>query len=185
MGPSAGVLGARREGAAEILAHLLVDESLLYTKTKHYYRSAVEHDHNDLSEIFDSHCTRLEGIIRGVVERARPLEGIVPRILAKFLEHPRLDAQGQEDPGARTMIANLLAEHKAIIRSLRVDLGIAARRCDPAIDDFLRELMEAHQEAVWMLCSLMEERLELTGLASTASGSLRQTEGSRKPPAVA
>jgi starvation-inducible DNA-binding protein len=177
---SIAVLGTQGEAAAEILAHLLADESFLYTKTKNYYRNAVGHDLLELPEILESQCKWLEEIVREVVERVRPLEGIVPKILVKFLEHPRLNTQGQEDADARTMIANLLAEHKSIIRSLRADLGmVAARGCDMEISDFLKELMEEHQEAVWTLCSLMEERVGLIGRASTASGPPHHADGSR------
>jgi len=47
---SAGVLAARHEGTERILARLLADEPLLYTKTRNYYRTALGHDLKDLPE---------------------------------------------------------------------------------------------------------------------------------------
>jgi DNA-binding ferritin-like protein len=164
---SGGVLAARHEGTERILARLLADESLLYTQTRNYYRSAVGHDLTDLPELFESQCQRLEKTIHEVVERIRPLGGMVPRILARFLEHSQLDAQAPKDADARALIATLLANHKAIVRSLQMDLDvIAAEHRNTEMVDFLGEIMEEHQGAVWTLCSLMEEQMGLIGRAS-------------------
>jgi starvation-inducible DNA-binding protein len=50
------------------------------------------------------------------------------------------------------MIANLLADHEAVIRRLRVDLETVAEKYhDAGTNDFLTGLMEKHEKITWML----------------------------------
>ena len=55
------------------------------------------------------------------------------------------------------MISNLLADHEAIIRTLRVDLETCADRYrDAGTNDFLTGLMEQHEKMAWMLRATLE-----------------------------
>ena len=50
------------------------------------------------------------------------------------------------------MIANLLADHEAVIRALRQDLQTCADKySDAGTNDFLTGLMEKHEAMAWML----------------------------------
>jgi starvation-inducible DNA-binding protein len=55
------------------------------------------------------------------------------------------------------MLANLLADHEATIRQLRVDLETCADTYhDMGTNDFLTGLMERHEKMAWMLRSFGE-----------------------------
>jgi starvation-inducible DNA-binding protein len=55
------------------------------------------------------------------------------------------------------MITNLLADHEAVIQSLRADLGTAMdKHGDAGTSDFLTGLMEKHEKMAWMLRAFLD-----------------------------
>ena len=55
------------------------------------------------------------------------------------------------------MIANLLADHEAVIRQLRGDLETCADKYhDMGTNDFLTGLMEQHEKMAWMLRAFLQ-----------------------------
>lgn len=55
------------------------------------------------------------------------------------------------------MLANLLADHETIMRTLRRDLETAVdRHKDAGTNDFLTGLMERHEKMAWMLRAFLE-----------------------------
>jgi len=50
------------------------------------------------------------------------------------------------------MLATLLADHEAVIRTLRSDIGpVTDRYKDVGTTDFLTGLLEKHEKMAWML----------------------------------
>jgi len=59
-------------------------------------------------------------------------------------------------PAARDMLATLLADHEAVIRTLREDItAVTERYQDIGTGDFLTGLLEEHEKAAWMLRSFL------------------------------
>ena len=57
------------------------------------------------------------------------------------------------------MLRDLLADHEALIQTLRRDLDAAlTRHGDAGTSDFLTGLMEQHEKMAWMLRSFLEGR---------------------------
>ena len=72
--------------------------------------------------------------------------------IAEFKERAGLEEHPGQYPDARQMIANLLADHEAIVRTLRTDLATALDKFgDAGTSDFLTGLMEKHEKMAWML----------------------------------
>lgn len=60
---------------------------------------------------------------------------------------------------AHERLGNLLADHEAIISTVRQDLETcAAKFHDMGTSDFLAGLMESHEKTAWMLRSFLEGR---------------------------
>jgi starvation-inducible DNA-binding protein len=77
--------------------------------------------------------------------------------MAEFLKSTRLQEDSGDYPEARLMLANLLADHEALIRHLRIDLETCADRYnDAGTNDFLTGLMEQHEKMAWMLRAFLE-----------------------------
>ncbi len=50
------------------------------------------------------------------------------------------------------MLANLLADHEAVVHTLRTDLKtVADKHYDVGTNDFLTGLVEQHEKMAWML----------------------------------
>jgi starvation-inducible DNA-binding protein len=157
MSMNIGLSEEQREGAVAILNTLLADEYLLYTKTRNYHWNVVGPQFNDLHKFFEAQYNALNEIVDNVAERARALGGNALGTMAEFLSHTRLTEQTSHYPDARDMIANLLADHEALICHLRVDLETCVEKYhDAGTNDFLIGLMEQHEKMAWMLRAFLE-----------------------------
>ncbi len=152
-----GLTDEQRQGVVRILNTLLADEYVLYTKTRNYHWNVVGPQFNDLHRFFEEQYNELNTIVDDVAERARALGGFALGTLAEFVQQTRLKEEPGVYPMARDMLATLLADHEAIIRSLRVDLETCANTYgDAGTNDFLTTLMEKHEKMAWMLRAFLE-----------------------------
>ena len=152
-----GIEAKHREGVVGLLSPLLADEYVLYTKTRNYHWNVVGPQFNDLHKFFQDQYEALDDVVDEVAERARTLGGHAVGTLAEFVQLTRLKEQPGRYPDAREMLANLLADHEAIIRTLRRDLETAdEQHHDIGTNDFLTGLMERHEKMAWMLRAFLE-----------------------------
>jgi starvation-inducible DNA-binding protein len=152
-----GLSKEQREGVQKILAALLADEYVLYTRTRNYHWNVTGPQFNDLHKFFEAQYEALDDIVDEVAERSRSLGGQSLGTLTEFLKHARLQEEPGKYPAANQMIANLLSSHEAVIRSLRGDLETCADKYgDIGTNDFLTGLMERHEKMAWMLRSFLE-----------------------------
>jgi starvation-inducible DNA-binding protein len=157
MAPNIGISDEHRDGLQKILAGLLADEYVLYTKTRNYHWNVVGPQFNDLHKFFESQYDALNEVVDEVAERARTLGGPAIGTLAEFVKLARLKEHPGQYPDAKQMIANLVADHEAIVRTLRGDLATAMDKLgDAGTSDFLTGLMEKHEKMAWMLRSFLE-----------------------------
>lgn len=157
MKPRIGLSDKNQKGSVTILNRLLSDEYVLYTKTRNYHWNVVGTDFSELHKLFEAQYEELDDIVDEVAERARSLGENSLGTLKEFLENARLKEVPADYPPAKQMIANLLADHESVIRSLREDL----RTCDEKLNDmgtsdFLTGLMERHEKTAWMLRAYLE-----------------------------
>ncbi len=151
-----GLSPEAQEGVTQILNALLADEYVLYTKTRNYHWNVVGPQFHDLHKFFEAQYEALNEIVDEVAERARSLGGWARGTLSDFLQGTRLREHPGEYPDARTMIGNLLRDHEAIIRTLRVDLDTCVDRYhDMGTNNFLTDLMERHEKMAWMLRAML------------------------------
>jgi starvation-inducible DNA-binding protein len=147
-----GIEPKDREGVVGLLSPLLADEYVLYTKTRNYHWNVVGPQFNDLHKFFQEQYEALDDVVDEVAERARTLGGHAVGTLAEFLQLARLKEHPARYPEAREMLTDLLADHEAIIRTLRRDLETAdAQHHDIGTNDFLTGLMQTHEKMAWML----------------------------------
>ena len=159
MAVNIGLNQKQRQGVVDILSPLLADEYLLYTKTRNYHWNVVGPQFNDLHKFFEAQYEALDDIIDDVAERARALGGRALGSLAEFVQHTRLKERAPKPSTARDTLAELAADHEALIRSLRVDLAACAdEHGDAGTNDFLTGLMEQHEKMAWMLRACLETR---------------------------
>ncbi len=152
MKPNIGLSDSNRDGVVKLLIPLLADEYLLYTKTRNYHWNVVGPQFNDLHKFFEVQYEELDGFVDEVAERIRQLGALSPGTLAEFTKASRLKEHPGQHPAAKAMIAALLADHEAVIKTLRSDLTTAQDKLsDAGTCDFLTGLMEKHEKMSWML----------------------------------
>lgn len=153
-----GLSESNRDSVVRILNNLLADEYVLYTKTRNYHWNVVGPQFNDLHKFFQEQYGALDEMVDEVAERARSLGGKAYGTLAEFSQHSRLKEQPGKQPAAATMVANLQADHEAMVRTLRADLEtVMEKHNDAGTNDFLTGLMEKHEKMAWMLRSFNEK----------------------------
>lgn len=156
--PNIGLSDGNRQSVIGIQNTLLADEYLLYTKTRNYHWNVVGPQFNDLHKFFEAQYEQLDDTVDEVAERARALGGRAAGSLEEFKKLARLgeDVIGKV-PAARDMLANLLADHEALVRSLRADVdAVTDKYKDTGTADFLTGLLEQHEKSAWMLRSFLE-----------------------------
>jgi len=152
MSANIGISDSDRRQVVDVLNTLLADEFLLYTKTRNYHWNVTGPQFNDLHKFFQSLYEALDEVIDEVAERARALDGPALGTLEEFRTKARLGEKPGAAPPARDMLASLLADHEAIIRSLRADIDtVNDRYHDVGTADFLTGLLEKHEKTAWML----------------------------------
>jgi starvation-inducible DNA-binding protein len=157
MKPAIGLSDTNRNGVLKLLAPLLADEYVLYTKTRNYHWNVVGPQFNDLHKFFQAQYEELDDFVDDVAERMRQLGGKSPGTLAEFTKAARLKERPGQRPNARVMLTALLADHEAVITTLRADLATTMDKFgDAGTSDFLTGLMEKHEKMGWMLRAFLE-----------------------------
>jgi starvation-inducible DNA-binding protein len=157
MKPGIGLSDASRNGVLKLLAPLLADEYVLYTKTRNFHWNVVGPHFHDLHKFFEAQYEELNDFVDDIAERMRQLGGKSPGTLAEFAKSARLKERPGQRPPARGMLAALLADHETVITTLRSDLETAMEKFkDAGTSDFLTGLMEKHEKMAWMLRAAVE-----------------------------
>lgn len=152
-----GLVAKSRDGVAKLLNTLLADEYVIYTRTRNYHWNVVGPRFHDLHKFFEAQYEQTDEAIDDIAERVRALGGRSAGSLTEFLALTRLEESPSETPDDQAMVANLLADHEAVIRSLRKDLEKAAALGDAGTSDFLTGLMEQHEKTAWMLRATLQK----------------------------
>ena len=157
MKPKIGMADDDRQAVVQILNTLLSDEYVLYTKTRNYHWNVVGPHFNHLHKFFETLYTEGDEVIDAVAERARALGGRAFGSLAEFTKSARLTEDPGTVPSATEMLTNLLADHEALVTTLRADVDtVTGERADTGTADFLTGLLEQHEKTAWMLRAHLE-----------------------------
>ncbi|MCI0562230.1 MAG: DNA starvation/stationary phase protection protein [Nitrososphaera sp.] len=155
--PNIGISDANREAVVQILARLLADEYILYTKTRKYHWNVTGQRFQQLHEFFKAQYTQLEITIDDVAERMPQLGGKAVATLEEFRQLARITEDAGQYPEANKMLSNLLVDHESVIRNLRTDSDACAEQySDMGTNDFLIGLMEQHEKMAWMIRAHIE-----------------------------
>lgn len=152
MNANIGLNESSKTKVLALLARSLADLSVLSQKTRNFHWNVAGPRFNDLHKFFESQYETLEGEIDETAERSRALGGRALGSMKELLSHARLkEAAAGRAPSADAMLAELLKDHEAFIRSLRADADACGGAGDKGTEDFLVGMMEAHEKMAWML----------------------------------
>ena len=152
-----GISQKNLDEVVNILGKVLADQYVLYTKTRNYHWNVTGEDFSEYHKLFAEQYEALGEDIDEVAERIRALGGKPSATLSEFSKMTRLDEHPGKYPKASVMMANLLADHEAIVRNLRNDIQACGDTyADVGTEDFLTQLMEKHEKTAWMLRAILE-----------------------------
>ncbi|KAF2080672.1 Dps family protein [Flavobacterium sharifuzzamanii] len=137
---------------AEILAKVLADEFILYTKTKRAHWNVEGPDFYNKHIFFEQQYDAIDEIVDTVAERIRSLGHYTPATLKDFLALTHLTEELQEKNDSNGFIKELLLDHESIIIYLRENINLIANDLqDAGTSDFITGLVENHEKMAWML----------------------------------
>lgn len=150
-----GIAAADRAASAVVLNNLLADEFVLLVQTLNYHWNLVGPEFHDYHLLFDGQYKAIFEIIDAVAERVRAVGGIALGSMADMLAKATLK-ESTNVPTPRVMVETLLAQHEALIVTLRNGINKTAfNNNDMGTSNFLTDLIEKHEKIAWMLRSLL------------------------------
>lgn len=153
MKPDIGISDKNLLETAKLLNILVADEFVLYAKTRNYHWNVTDPNFAALHSFFESQYEELDEIMDEVAERVRMLGHYALGTMTSFLKATHL-TEDDDFSSAKKMIANLLADHETIIKTLRNDINVIDDKYkDTGTADFLTGVMEKHEKMAWMLRS--------------------------------
>jgi len=90
-----------------------------------------------------------------IAEHIRQLDSYAPGSLERMLELADLE-ESQNIPMALAMMTELKRDNDRFIIHLRAGIVAAEQADEPAISNFLQDLLGAHQKKAWMLRSIIK-----------------------------
>lgn len=107
--------------------------------------------HSFLGDFYDSVFEQTDDI----AEHIRQLGSYAPTSLSRMLELSDVEEESII-PGALSMIASLQRDNERYMIHLRAGIQAADNAGEPAVSNFLQDLLSAHQKHNWMLKSIIK-----------------------------
>ncbi len=146
-----------RAAIAGGLSKLLADTYTLYLTTHNFHWNVNGPMFNTLHTMFMAQYTELWNAVDPIAERIRSLGHIAPGSYAQFGRLTSLKDAPETRPAALEMVAILVQGHEAVARTARSVFPLAEKAGDEPTADLLTQRLTVHEQAAWMLRSLLEE----------------------------
>lgn len=152
-----GLTNEQQAGVVELLKSALADQHVLYMKMRNYHWNITGPQFQSLHALIEKQYDQIADAIDDTAERIRQYGAYAPGTLKEMLEMARLSEEPGVVPTAREMIANLVADHEAVIRQLREDTKTAGDQYeDISVEDYFTALTQDHQKMAWLLRAHLE-----------------------------
>ncbi|MBO6783738.1 MAG: DNA starvation/stationary phase protection protein [Alphaproteobacteria bacterium] len=153
-----GVAKADREKLAGLLNQALAASYVLYAKTHAFHWNVAGPQFYGIHKLTDEQYQDLAAAIDEIAERVRAIGFPAMSGLANYIEASVVDdVDVSEMPGARDMVAQLARDHQAIAAKMREAVSAAEAADDVYSADLLTGRIGVHEEAAWMLNSIVAE----------------------------
>jgi len=91
-----------------------------------------------------------------IAEHIRYLDSYTPGSMQRFLELADIEEAVDMIPSALAMMAQIKSDNDRFIIHLRAGIAAADQAGEPAVSNFLQDLLGAHQKKAWMLRSIIK-----------------------------
>jgi starvation-inducible DNA-binding protein len=127
----------------------------LYFKAHSFHWNIEGPNFNDYHAFLGAFYTAVFNNTDFIAEKIRMLNSYAPTTLPRMLELS--DVPNTENvPSALAMLSQLKQDNDRYIIHLRAGIVLADQADEPAISNFLQELLDQHQKQAWFLSSLIK-----------------------------
>jgi len=127
----------------------------LYAKSHSYHWNVEGANFNDYHAFLGAFYTAVFANTDLIAEKVRMLGAYAPTGLNRLVELSDIE-DSSNVPDARTMFSNLIQDNDRFIYHLRAGIQAADNAGEPAISNFLQDLLDQHQKHAWMLKSIIK-----------------------------
>ena len=154
--PNIGISDKDRAAIAQGLSQLLADTYTLYLTTHNFHWNVTGPMFNSLHAMFMAQYTELWNAVDPIAERIRSLGHAAPGSYAQFAKLSSLRDAPATPPKALDMVRILVEGHEGVARTARALFPLVDKASDEPSADLLTQRLTVHEQAAWMLRSLLE-----------------------------
>ena len=125
----------------------------LYLKAHNYHWNVEGNNFPQYHEFLDGFYNEVFAQSDPIAEHIRYLNAYAPGSFSRFLELSVVE-ESTTVPDALTMMTTLKMDNDRYIMQLRAGIVLADEAGEPAVGNFLQDLLGAHQKKAWMLRSI-------------------------------
>jgi len=125
----------------------------LYLKAHNYHWNVEGNDFPQYHGFLDGFYNEVFAQNDPIAEHIRYLNAYAPGSFSRFLELSAVE-EATTVPDALTMMTTLKMDNDRYIMQLRAGIVLADEAGEPAVGNFLQDLLGAHQKKAWMLRSI-------------------------------
>lgn len=128
----------------------------LYLKSHNYHWNIEGSNFPQYHSFLDGFYNEVWAQTDDIAEHLRRLNSYAPGSMERFLELADIDEAVDSVPSAISMMQNLKLDNDRYIIHLRAGIAAAEQAGEPAVSNFLQDLLGAHQKKAWMLRSIIK-----------------------------
>ena len=124
----------------------------LYFKAHSYHWNIEGPDFAQYHDFLGNFYTAVFANVDPIAEHLRALDSYAPVALSRMLELSDVE-ETDIIPPALTMLSNLKNDNERYMVHLRAGIAAAEATNEPAVSNFLQDILDQHQKQGWMLRS--------------------------------
>jgi starvation-inducible DNA-binding protein len=127
----------------------------LYLKSHNYHWNVEGPDFAQYHKFLGKLYEQIFGNTDLIAEKIRMLGSYAPGSMERFIELSDIE-EATSVPDAMTMLRTLSSDNERFIFHLRAGIAAADQANEPAISNFLQEILDQHQKHAWMIRSIIK-----------------------------
>lgn len=152
-----GITEPERQKIAEGLSKLLADSYTLYLQTHNFHWNVTGPLFHVLHEVFEKQYQEIWEAVDEIAERIRALGFQAPGTYSQFNKLASIK-ETDEVPEAMDMVKLLVQGNEAVVNTARQIFPVVDKNNDEPSADLLTRRMQKHEEAAWMLRSMLDKQ---------------------------
>lgn len=152
--PRTGIESRDTKQLAEGLSRSLAATYVLYAKTQGVHWNVVGPLFYGLHKLTEEQYRDMAEAIDSLAERIRALGHPAPAGFSEYLKLSPIEETAQR-MNTEDMVGVLMSDHETVARTFRELVSIAGKANDVVTADLLTDRIRVHEEAAWMLRSIV------------------------------